>query len=117
MSAICRRWWRAASGHRANPSLDRPHAQELIAKIPRTRRWRATAHGHQAMGTSLYLREHHFPNVYATRSNGLIIFAKDNELTVKEPMRQFGGALRARLLQSGHSSPHSGDARKTGNKK
>lgn len=44
----------------------RLHAHGLIAKIPRTRRWRVTAYGHQAMGTSLYLREHHFPNVYAT---------------------------------------------------
>jgi hypothetical protein len=44
----------------------RLHAHGLIAKIPRTRRWRVTAYGHQAMGTSLYLREHHFPNAYAT---------------------------------------------------
>ena len=44
----------------------RLHAHGLIAKIPRTRRWRVTAYGHQAMGTSLYPREHHFPNVYAT---------------------------------------------------
>ena len=41
----------------------RLHAHGLIAKIARTRRWRVTAYGHQAMGTSLYLREHHFPNV------------------------------------------------------
>ena len=44
----------------------RLHAHGLIAKIPRTRRWRVTAYGHQAMGAPLYLREHHFPNVYAT---------------------------------------------------
>jgi hypothetical protein len=43
----------------------RLHAHRLIARIPRTRRWRVTALGHQAMGTSLYLRGHHFPNVYA----------------------------------------------------
>lgn len=43
----------------------RLHAHGLIAKIPRTRRWRVTAYGHQAMSTSLYLREHHFPNIYA----------------------------------------------------
>ena len=35
-------------------------------RFPRTRRWRVTAYGHQAVATSLYLREHHFPNVYAT---------------------------------------------------
>ena len=44
----------------------RLHAHGLIAKIARTRRWRVTAYVNQAMGMSLYLREHHFPNVYAT---------------------------------------------------
>ena len=43
----------------------RLHAHDLIAKIPRTRRWRVTNYGSNVMGTSLYLREHHFPNVYA----------------------------------------------------
>jgi hypothetical protein len=43
----------------------RLHAHGLIAKIPRTRRWRVTNYGRNAMGTSLYLREHHFPNVYS----------------------------------------------------
>ena len=46
--------------------LRRCHAHGLIAKIPRTRRWRVTGYGRQVMGTSLYLREHHFPNAYAT---------------------------------------------------
>jgi hypothetical protein len=41
------------------------HAHGLIAKIPRTRRWRVTRYGRQVMGTSLYLREHHFPNAYS----------------------------------------------------
>jgi len=40
--------------------------EHVTTRIPRTRRWRVTAYGHQAMGTSLYLREHHFPNVYPT---------------------------------------------------
>jgi len=44
----------------------RCHAHGLIAKIPHTRRWRVTGYGGQVMGTSLYLHEHHFPNVYAT---------------------------------------------------
>ncbi len=43
----------------------RSHAHGLISKIPRTRRWRVTDYGHQAIGTSLYLREHHFTNVYS----------------------------------------------------
>ena len=41
------------------------HAHGLIAKIPRTRRWRVTLYGRQVMGTSLYLRDHHFPNAYS----------------------------------------------------
>jgi hypothetical protein len=44
----------------------RLHAHGLIAKIPRTRRWRVTHYGRNVMGTSMYLREHHFPNVYAS---------------------------------------------------
>jgi len=43
----------------------RCHAHGLIAKIPHTRRWRVTSYGRQVMGTSRYLHEHHFPNVYA----------------------------------------------------
>ena len=42
-----------------------PHLGGLIAKIPRTRRWRVTNYGRNVMDTSLYLREHHFPNVYS----------------------------------------------------
>jgi hypothetical protein len=36
----------------------------LIAKIPRTRRWRVTNYSRKVMGTSVYLREHNFPNVH-----------------------------------------------------
>ncbi len=43
----------------------RLHAHGLIAKIPRTRRWRVTDYGRKVMATTMYLREHHFPNVYA----------------------------------------------------
>ena len=43
----------------------RLHAHGLIAKIPRTRRWRVTDYGRKVIGTAMYLREHHFPNVYA----------------------------------------------------
>ena len=41
------------------------HAHGLIAMIPHPRRWRVTHYGRNVMGTSLYLREHHFPNVYS----------------------------------------------------
>ena len=44
----------------------RLHAHRLIARVPRTRRWRVTSYGRQATGTSLDLREHHVPNVYTT---------------------------------------------------
>jgi hypothetical protein len=40
-------------------------AHGLIAKIPSTRRRRVTNYGRNVMGTSMYLREHHFPNVYS----------------------------------------------------
>ena len=43
----------------------RLHAHGLIAKIPRTRRWRVTAYGHQSMGTSPHLREHCISNAHA----------------------------------------------------
>ena len=43
----------------------RLHAHGLIAKIPRSRRLRVTDYGRKVMGTTMYLREHHFPNVYA----------------------------------------------------
>jgi hypothetical protein len=41
------------------------HAHGLIAKIPRTRRWRVTLYGRRVMGTSLSLRDHDFPKTYA----------------------------------------------------
>ena len=46
-------------------TFHRFHAHGLIAKIPRTRRWRVTAYGRHVMGTSLYLRDHHFPDACA----------------------------------------------------
>jgi len=50
-------------------------AHGLSAKISRTRRWRITEYGRQVRGTTLYLREHHVPNVYASvmhRSSSLV---------------------------------------------
>jgi hypothetical protein len=41
------------------------HAHGLIAKVPRTRRWRVTLYGRRVMGASLYLRDHHFPEAYS----------------------------------------------------
>lgn len=65
------RWLRACADNPKKASAKvgrcfrRLHAHGLIAKIPRTRRWRVTDYGRAVMGTTMYLREHHFPNVYA----------------------------------------------------
>jgi hypothetical protein len=41
------------------------HSHGLIAKLPRTRRWRVTLYGRRVMGIALYLREHDFARAYA----------------------------------------------------
>ena len=46
--------------------LHRLHVYGLVAKIPRSRRWRVTAFGHRVMGASVRLRQLHFPALYAT---------------------------------------------------
>jgi hypothetical protein len=43
----------------------RLHAHGLIAEIPHTRRWRVADFGRKVMGSTMYLREHHFPNACA----------------------------------------------------
>jgi hypothetical protein len=43
----------------------RLHAHGLIAKIPRTRRWRITRYGRRVIGAVLYLRYHDFPRIYS----------------------------------------------------
>jgi len=45
--------------------LRRFRAHGLIAKIPRTRRWRVTVYGRRVMGAALYMRQHDFPRVYS----------------------------------------------------
>jgi hypothetical protein len=45
--------------------MGRPYAQGLIARIPRTRRWQDINYGRNVMGNTMYLREHHLPNVHA----------------------------------------------------
>jgi len=73
-------------GAKVSRILHRVHAHGLIAKIPRTRRWRVTAYGRQVMGTSLYLRYHHFPNTYSKIAT-LIFFLDCEQVTEKESMR------------------------------
>ena len=45
--------------------LRRFRAHGLIAKIPRTRRWRVTLYGRRVMGAALYMRHHDFTRVYS----------------------------------------------------
>ena len=45
--------------------LHRLHVYGLVAKIPRSRRWRVTAFGHRVMSASVRLRHLHFPALYA----------------------------------------------------
>jgi hypothetical protein len=45
--------------------LSRFHAHKLIAKIPRTRRWRVTNRGKQIMAASLCLRNVAFPELFS----------------------------------------------------
>ena len=44
--------------------LRRFRAHGLIAKIPRTRRWRVTVYPRRVMGTALYLRNHDLSRAY-----------------------------------------------------
>jgi DNA-binding IclR family transcriptional regulator len=43
----------------------RLHVDGLVAKIPRSRRWRVSAAGYRVMSASLRLREIHFPALHA----------------------------------------------------
>ncbi len=45
--------------------LHRLHVYGLVAKIPRSRRWRVTAFSHRVMSASVRLRQLHFPAFYA----------------------------------------------------
>ena len=64
-------------------------AHGLIAKIPRTRRWRVSAYGHQAMGSVALSARAPLPQRLRHSSSGLIFFAKDKELTAKESIPFF----------------------------
>jgi hypothetical protein len=62
------------SGMRADPKrqsakvtrlLHRFHVHRLIAKIPRSRRWRTTRFGRRVMATAIQVRELNFPQLLA----------------------------------------------------
>lgn len=44
--------------------LSRFHAHKLIAKIPRTRKWKVTDRGRRVMAIALRLRHAAFPELY-----------------------------------------------------
>ena len=44
--------------------LHRLHVHGLVARIPRSRRWRVTAFGHGVMGAAIKLRQRDFPSLY-----------------------------------------------------
>jgi hypothetical protein len=45
--------------------LRRLHVHQLIAKIPRSRRWRVSLHGRRVMATAVKLRDVAYPSLYA----------------------------------------------------
>ncbi len=51
-------------GAQVSRLLHRLHVYGLVAKIPRSRRWRVTALGHRVMAAALTLRHRDFPNSY-----------------------------------------------------
>jgi len=63
VTALVRRRSEAAE-RQSRPLPQALHARGLIARIPRTRRGRVTNYSRKVMGTSVYLREHNFPNLY-----------------------------------------------------
>jgi hypothetical protein len=50
-----------ALGARVSRILKRLHVRKLVAKIPRSRRWRVTRLGHDLMSAAIHVRDCHFP--------------------------------------------------------
>lgn len=46
--------------------LARLHAYGLVAKVPRSRRWRVTSNGYRLMTAAIHLRDERFPHLHAT---------------------------------------------------
>ena len=45
--------------------LRRLHVHQLVAKIPRSRRWRVSLNGRRVMAAAIKLREVAYPSLYA----------------------------------------------------
>jgi hypothetical protein len=58
----------AATDHRRSGQVSRLikrlHLRGLVAKIPRSRRWRVTQLGHAVMSAAIQLREEQFPTAF-----------------------------------------------------
>ena len=54
--------------HRTGRLLKLLHAHRLIAKIPRTRRWKVTLHGHTVMSAILTVHHQHYNNMHSSRT-------------------------------------------------
>ncbi len=83
--------------------LNRFHAHKLIAKIPRTRRWRVTDRGKQIMAASLCLRDIAFPDSFARMlllELLLISLFGYQQITMAQP-RQDPGTARSSVLSTG----------------
>ncbi len=63
-SLVCRRTGGSRIKHRVKENWLKMYDKSGL-KVPRTRRWRVTLYGRRVMGTSLYLRDHHFPEVHS----------------------------------------------------
>jgi hypothetical protein len=55
---------RRRSAHVSRLLKKRLHLRGLLAKIPRSRRWRVTQLGRAVMSTAVLLREEHFPSAF-----------------------------------------------------
>src|SRR4029434_11091771 len=62
--------------------LNRFHAHKLIAKIPRTRRWRVSDRGKQIMAASLCLRDIAFPELFGKNTATCVLLQKNKEAAV-----------------------------------
>jgi hypothetical protein len=81
--------------------LNRFHAHKLIAKIPRTRRWRVTDRGKQIMAASLCLRDIAFPELFRKNAAAWVFLQKNKEVTDKESIRFRGvPGVAQRLFES-----------------
>lgn len=67
--------------------LHRLHVYGLVAKIPRSRRWRVSGFGHPVMSAALRLREIHFPGLHAAAARIIENFSARTENRRRKTLR------------------------------